>query len=107
MLLRTFISEDELCSTDWLFSDARQRPLFRRDHLLLMEDYPPFPELISTSKAKVPKDSGALNDGEVLKAAIASFHFGMDPNQRVVDLKGFGFEKCWFRKVLVSKSVGL
>jgi hypothetical protein len=64
------------------------------------------PELISTSKAKVPKDSGALNDGEVLKAAITSFHFGMDPNQRVVDLKDFGFEKCWFRKVVDLKGVG-
>ena len=54
----------------------------------------------------MPKDSGALNDGEVLKAAIASFHFGMDPNQRVVDLKGFGFEKCWFRKVVDLKGFG-
>ena len=56
------------------------------------------PELISTSKAKVPKDSGALNDGEVLKAAIASFHFGMDPNQR------YGLKRCWFRKGLYFKN---
>ena len=54
----------------------------------------------------MPKDSGALNDGEVLKAAITSFHFGMDPNQRVVDLKDFGFEKCWFRKVVDLKGFG-
>ena len=58
------------------------------------------PELISTSKAKVPKDSGALNDGEVLKAAIASFHFGMDPNQR--SRKGVGFEKVYISKTVVD-----
>ena len=47
---------------DWAF-------LFAEVGSCLAKDFGP--EIIATSKAKVPKDSGALNDGEVLKAAIA------------------------------------